>query len=342
MEKKKKRIGIVSFNASHGLVWQRLHLNLRHLRDDYDFFCFDVQEFRHSDAFYLDAIVMSQPSGPAYLSLIERCRMHYKIPVIIDVDDLVSELPSDHPDYASFRSAMLPQIIQAAAAVVYSTKYLAGRLGHLNKRHYVVPNSICAKTYENYVPRNKPHKNTFIVGWTGGQSHRSDQLFTFLPGLRRFLEEHSDAKAYFHVLCPDVLLKEFGSQIIYDPNPCEYLDYYSVAASYPFDVCLVGLPDSNFNNAKSDLKLLEMAPNRIPLIASPRADFLQHKDRNIMLYADDSLQARHPSWYQQLELAYREREQLKAMGERAAEYVLTERLSIDTAKLWSTVLANHV
>jgi hypothetical protein len=339
----KKRIGIVSYNASHGLVWQRLHLNLRHLKDEYEFVCFDVANLRHADAFYLDAIVMSQPWSNAYLSLIERCRLHYRIPVIVDVDDLVSELPADHPDFVSFKANVLPQIIQASTAVVYSTKYLQGRLGHLNKRHAIVPNSICAKTYAGYEPKNKPYKNAFIVGWTGGQSHRADQYFTFLPGLQRFLREHSDAKAYFHVLCPDALLKEFGSQIIYEPTPCEYLDYYSVAASYPFDVCLVGLTDTNFNHAKSDLKLLEMAPNKIPVIASPRADFIQHKDKSVMLYADDASTNDYCSWYQQLCYAYENRDgALKEMGQKAFDYVMSERTSDKTADLWREILAKYV
>lgn len=337
----KKRIGIASFNVSHGLVWQRLHLPLRHLNHEFEFVCFDLKDIRHSDAFYLDALVISQPWTMQCLAMIERARSHYKIPVIVDVDDLVSELPADHPDYAVFKGQVLPQVIQASSHVVYSTEFLARRMGHLNRRHSIIPNSICERTFKDYKPLAKPYKNTFIVGWTGGQSHRSDQLFTFLPGLQKFLRERPDAKAYFHVLCPDVLLKEFGSQIIFEPEPCEYLDYYAVAATYPFDVCLVGLTDNNFNNAKSDLKLLEMAPNKVPLIASPRSDFIQHKDRQVMLYADDNNES-YASWYQQLTLAYEEKDRrLKELGQNAFDYVTKERLSGSAAKLWREVLNQY-
>jgi len=334
---KKKRIGIASFNCSHGLVWQRLHLPLRHLRHEFEFVTFDVKDIRHSDAFYLDALVLSQPWNDAYLHVIERFRTHYRIPVIIDVDDLVNELPSDHPDYLSFRTNRLNQIIQSSSHVVYSTEFLKYRLGHLNRNHSVISNSISADVYEGYKPRAKPYKNAFTVGWTGGQSHRGDQYFTFLDDLRRFLREKPDAKAYFHILCPEILLKEFGTQIIYEPEPCEFLDYPAVSATYPFDVCLVGLTDCNFNNAKSDLKLLEMAPNHIPIIASPRSDFIRHKDRNVMLYAENNKDG-YKSWYEQLCWAYDNQSELKEIGKRAAEYVLTERLSTKAADEWREVL----
>ncbi len=341
MVKRRKRIGICSFNTSHGLVWQRLHIPLMQLQDYYEFIPIDVQHFRHADGFYLDGIVFSQPWNDSYMHLINRCRAHYRMPVIIDVDDLVSELPADHPDFSSFGKNRLMQIIQASSHVVYSTDFLASRLGHLNKRHSVIPNSICAKTFTNYKPLPKPYKNSFIVGWTGGQSHRSDQYYTFLDDLRTFLRNKPDAKAYFHILCPDILLKEFGTQIIYEPNPCEFLDYYATAATYPFDVCLVGLNDNNFNNAKSDLKLLEMAPNHIPLIASPRADFIQHKDKDIMLYAENNSFV-HKSWLEQLNFAYDNREAMAAMGQRAFDYVMANRLSTNASSQWKEVLETVV
>lgn len=342
---KKKRIGIASFNVSHGLVHQRLHLPLRHLRHEYDFVTFDITDIRHADAFYLDALIISQPWNDAYLNIIERCRSHYRIPCIIDVDDLVNDLPSDHPDYMSFKTNRLNQIIQCANHVVYSTDFLKHRLGHLNKNHTVISNSISADIYRDYQPRQKPYKNAFTIGWTGGQSHRSDQYYTFLDDLRRFLREKQDAKAYFHILCPDILLKEFGTQIIYEPTPCEFLDYPAVSATYPFDVCLVGLTDNNFNNAKSDLKLLEMAPNLIPLIASPRSDFIRHKDKNIMLYADSSTAGAitgHKTWYEQLVFAYENRELMAHMAQDAKDYVLTNRLSTHASCEWDEVLKKCV
>jgi len=284
---------------------------------------------------------MSQPYGIGYLNIIDRCRSFYRKPVIIDIDDLITEIPSDHPEYTYFTNTMLPQIIQSASHVCYSTKFMATRLGHLNTNHTVVPNSIDADRYNSLPKLPKPHKNCFIVGWTGGQSHRSDQYYTFLDDLRTFLRAHNDCKAYFHVLCPDILLKEFGSQIIYEPNPCDFVDYATISSQYPFDVCLVGLQKNNFNEAKSDLKLLEMAPHDIPLIASPRSDFLQHKERYVMLYAENG-SGEHDSWLQQLEWCYEHQAELKETAARAKNYVFENRTSQHAADTWLEVLRQYV
>lgn len=335
---RRKRLTVVAYNCSHGLVYQRLHLPLMHLDPDkYDIRCIDLEDFRHVNAHYTDVIIMPQPWAPAYCNLADSIKVQHKKKVIIDVDDLVSEMPSDHPEYALFQGHKLPQIIQCADHVVYSTNYLKDRLGHLNTTHTVVPNTTSVNTFNTQSPRPKAYKNCFMVGWTGGQSHRPDQYNSFLPGLSQFLRNHPDAKAYFHILCPQQLLAEFGTQIIYEPNPVDYMDYPAMAASYPFDVCLVGLPNNNFNNAKSDLKLLEMAPNKVPLIASPRSDFAQHNEREIMFYAEDN-SSQCKSWLEALEYCYENQHVVKQYGDRAHDYVLSNRMSDKSAIAWEKVI----
>lgn len=334
---RRRRITVATFNCNHGLVYQRLHLPFRHLdTDQYDFTFVDLDEARHINFLYTDCIVLCHAWHPNSLNIAERARVHYKVPVITDMDDLITEVPTHHPQHVEFRGQKVPQIVQASTHMVYATKYLCHKLGHLNKNFTVIPNSIDKKVYEAFKPAFKPYKNCFIAGWTGGQSHESDQLHTFLPGLMQFLEETPDAKAYFHVLCPDILLKKFGSQVIFEPFPADYLDYPAVAAAYPFSVCLVGLVDNEFNQAKSDLKLLEMAPNGIPIIASPRSDFIQHKDKDIMLYAEEKSDL-HKSWYDQLKYAYDHKEEMAQIAERARNYVMGNRLSTTASRQWQEV-----
>lgn len=283
-------------------------------------------------------MVFCHPWSHEFLYIAERARFHYGKKVVADIDDLISDMPSDHPDFAQMSlGCVMPRVVQAVDHVVFSTEFLKSYFGHMNSNITVIPNSISERIYKAYAPIHKPHKNCFIVGWTGGQSHRSDQLHTFLPGLRKFLRENNDSKAYFHVLCPDVLLKEFGSQVIYEPKPVEFLDYPGVAAAYPFSVCLVGLLPHNFNDAKSDLKLLEMAPNDILVIASPRSDFIRHKERQICLYADDD-NPEFMSWHEAITFAKRNPEAVKIITDRAKEYVLNERLSTAAADRWDRVL----
>ncbi len=333
----KKKIAVVTYNVNDGLVYQRIHLAFRHLKDQFDFIFRDINDVHHSDMFYVDALVLVHPWSPDMMYLASRARRHYGIPVIIDLDDLLQAIPTDHPEYIYFRGAKVDQILMQADFAVYSTENLHRRLAHLTKHSCVIENTINENMYKNLKPINNIHKNCFIVGWTGAQNHRGDQYFSFLDGLVKFLEKHPDAKAYFHILCPEYLRDRFGSQIIYEPVPADFLDYPAFSQTYPFDVCMVGLMAHEFNEAKSDLKLLEMAPNKIPIIASPRADFIKHKDRDIMLYADDEKEG-YSDWFTQLEWAYNNQDKLKEMGQRAYNYVMSERLSTKAAGLWQEVL----
>lgn len=334
---KKLKIGVVSPNSNHGLVYQRVHLPFIHLRDEFDFKFFDVGDLRHSDAFYLDALVFVHPTSDEFLYLAERAKFHYGCKTIVDLDDLLSDLPLDHEAYGQFSSQKIAFLIQAVDHCVFSTKFLATRYAAHNPRQTVIENSISERVYKAYKPLNKPHKNCFIAGWTGGQQHRADQD-TFKAGLKQFLRSNADAKSYFHGICPDDLYREFGTQVVFESGYVDYLSYPGVAAAYPFSVCLVGLNKNPFNEAKSDLKLLEMAPHGIPLIASPRSDFIQHAHRQVMLFAEDN--SDFNSWEEQLTWAANHPEKMEEMGSRARDYVLSERLSSHAADKWRTVLNN--
>jgi hypothetical protein len=339
---KKLRILLVSFNLDHGLVAQRLHLPLKHLDPDlYEIKCCDLEDVGNSHLFYTDLVIMSHPWNTLCLNFIERCRIHFNIPVIVDIDDLISDLPIDHPDYLSFSRNSLPHILTTASHTVFSTTFFESYCGHLSKSHSVIENSINSYLVRRVRPEHKPYKNAFTVGWTGGQSHRSDQYYTFLDGLVAFLRRHQDAKAYFHVLCPEMLVREFGSQIIFEKTVVDFMDYPAFAATYPMDICLVGLTNTPFNNCKSDLKLLELSPFGIPLMASPRADFLKHKDQGYMLYAEDD-STEYKSWSDQLEYAYEHQDELAEIAEKASEYVLSERTSQKACEKWQKVIAKVI
>lgn len=333
----KRKITVVTYNSNSGLVYQRCHIPFRHLRNYFDFEFVDVDAVRHADLFYTDALVFAHGWSLNFTQLASRARFHYQIPVIVDLDDLLMELPIDHPDFGAIQARPLVDTLQLASEVVYSTPYLKTKLGHLNKRATVIENTIPEHIFRNYQPKNKPHKTSFVVGWTGGQTHRSDQLHTFYSGLRDFLVGNDDTRAHFHGLCPQELQRTLGAQVYFEPHIVPFMDYHAVAAAYPFDVCLVGLIDHPFNHAKSDLRLLDMAPHGIPIIASPRADFLKHKDRNICLYAEDNSKD-YMSWHEALTFAKANPSAMKEMAERAKAYVLKERLSTVAAEKWKAVL----
>lgn len=335
---KRINVKVVSNKVNDGIVYQRLHLPLSYLsREKYSITCEDTDSIRHTDLYYTDVLIMNHCFRMDEYYLFERARHHYNVKTVLDLDDLLTDVPSDHPAYEAFKNRPVAQILQSVNHTVFSTNYLKEKLGHLTKEATVIPNAINTRLYDRLGKVEKRYKNCFIVGWTGGQSHRSDQLYTFLNGLEKFMDLYPDTKAYFHVLCPDRLYRKYGQRIIFEPEVVNFMDYPQMSASYPFDVCLVGLQPNEFNESKSDLKLLEMGAHSIPIIASPRADFIQHKARDLMLYADTDEQ-----WFDALEFAYKNQDVMKQLGEKSREYIMNERRAEHAAYAWDKMLEKLV
>jgi O-antigen biosynthesis protein len=335
---RRKRILLTGYNVDDGLVYQRGHLPLMELnRDRWEVVPKSWQDLSHSDFFYADCIILIHAWNGIAQHIAERARYHYGIPVIVDLDDLMHDLPSDHPEYVYSTQAKVAHILGAADYGVFATDYLAHAYGHMVPRRKVIPNSISRRIYEAYKPANKPYKTGYTFGFTGGQTHRPDIYNTWLDDVDRFLSDYPDSRFYAHVLCPERLLRRHGTQVVYDPAPCDFLDYPGVSAAYPMDCLLVGLTDHPFNNAKSDLKLLEMAPHEIPIIASPRSDFIQHSSRQVMLYAENN-SPEYAGWYQQMQWAYYHQDEMQEMARRARDYVMSERTSVDAMVKWAEVL----
>lgn len=327
------KIKIIAQNVNGGLEYQRLHLPLRHLRREMDFSCVDYDEVKHIDLHYSDVIVTCHCYSIDQYFLLKQAKEHYGCKIIVDLDDLLTQLPADHPGFLTFKNTAVAQILQLADCVVFSTEYLAIKLGHLCKKFVVINNTINEDLYKAIPTVNKPYKNCFTTLWTGGQSHRQDIADVLYEPLSEFMRKYQDIRAYFHVLSSEKLHREFGHRVIFEPEVVNFLDYPRFSASYPADIGLVPLAEHEFNNCKSDLKLLELGAHGIPLLASPRPDFIRHKKEQIMLYADSPSQ-----WVEQLTWALEHPEELAQIGQRAKEYVWAERTSHRAAKLWREII----
>lgn len=331
----KKRIGLVANEINHGLCYQRGHIMLRHLRDEFEFILINQYELDKCIPMYLDAMIFFHPYTTQNEMSIRRAKSQYQIPVIVDVDDYINNLPTDHPEHNAFKSNKVVESIMFADHFVTSTDYLKMVYGDLNKNITVIENVVEPKRYEGINHGTKPYHAGFTVGWTGSQSHRPDLHNTgFVEGLSRAMEEYDDIRAYFHILCPQSLVDTFGARIIYNPTPVDFLDYPSLCFTYPFDICAVPLADHAFNDAKSDLRLLDMAPFKIPCLASPRHEFRRHPPERLMLVQEDTAQG----WYQGIVDAYKDQQRCRQVAEAAHDYVLNHRTAKQGAQKWAELL----
>lgn len=336
--KRKPRIAVISNDANHGLAFQRGHLVFRHLKDRYDFVALGMNNLMPSDLYYVDAVVMLHPYSPHQATLTKRLRAQYNIPIVVDIDDLLDNLPSDHPEYGNFKSNAAHICAMFADHLVVSTDYLKQAWGHMNKNCTVIENAIDPARYTPYAGIPRPYKANFVVGWTGSQSHRPDLYNTgFIEGLSLFMEKYPDTSAHFHNLCPQVLLDRFGLRVMYTEKSVDFLDYPALCATFGWDLCAVPLHDHPFNRAKSDLRLLDFSQFSVPVLASPLESFVPHgKEGRCLLTRDNS----DISWFEALEGAYKNRTSLTLLGEKARTHVLEHRSVQEASRQWDRVLSS--
>lgn len=327
------RIGLIADDISHGLSYQRGHLFFRHLKQKYEFVPIDFNTARETDYLYLDAAIFLHPYRTEHLTQIFRLKQQYQIPSFVDMDDLTNELPSDHPFFYNFKSNVVNNIISSTDHMVVSTQWLKRKWFHLNRNITVIENAVDERRYDGFKNIVKPYHSGFIVGYTGGTTHRADFYNSgFLDGMIEFMDKYPEVRAYFHINCPQVLLDKFGVRIIFNENIVSYMDYPALCATFPFDICVAPLHNHPFNDAKSDLRLLDMAPFDIPVMASPRHEFKRHEGTGRLLLAKDG------EWFPALRDAFLNRISLPDISRTAREYVFQERLSVDGAKQWDQLL----
>lgn len=332
----------------------RIHMPLYHLHESghVEVTTKSFDEVRQTDVQYSDVVILNHPTHPEYWPTLQKVRFRYNKPVIVDVDDLLTNVPVDHPERRELKWVCyeLPKVLHGANKLVVSTDYLALEYGHLNPNITVIENSVKVEDIERVKVVNKPYHKGFVVGWVGGKTHVNDQHYTFMKGLQEFTRRHDDVRLHFKFLCPQPFVDEFGVRCFFDEEFTPYAEYPAYLSTVPWDVCLCGLYDHPFNHAKSDLRLLDVALHEIPLIASPVHQFARHFEKGIIHFADDrkipisgSGEAKIPAdtWLDSLEYAYRNQGEMKEMAADAKKYVVENRTSLQMASKWWDVLKEY-
>ncbi|WP_322807399.1 tetratricopeptide repeat protein [Thermanaerothrix sp.] len=191
--------------------------------------------------------------------------------IIVDIDDDFHNIPVHHPGYYHCGPGnpnilrALELAIGAASVLVVSTPILGERYGSLARRVQVIPNG-----WDDENPnweKPAPPRQRVSIGWAGTATHREDILLV-RNELLHFLRSH-----------PEVTLVIGGDSQIFElfkplPERQKVFLPFRPHNEYPlmlanFDILLAPLSNTRFNQAKSDIKLVEAGARRLPWVASP-------------------------------------------------------------------------
>ena len=182
--------------------------------------------------------------------------------VIQLMDDLISDLPTSHPNFNYGQREGHVRTIEAISMcdrLIVSTQPLADYYSRYCSDIVVVPNSLDEKMWGHHFNPQQERKK-LRIGWAGAAQHQGD--LAIVTDLLRHFADRVDW--IFMGMCPDALrpmVKEFHSFV-------SYSNYPSKLATLDLDIAIAPLEDNPFNQCKSNLRLLEYGAMGWPVVCS--------------------------------------------------------------------------
>jgi len=183
-------------------------------------------------------------------------------PVILDLDDLLFELPENHPERCNhaYSDALLPmlQALMEVDLVSVSTENLRDYVLPFNDNVVVMPNCLNDRLWILRSPLPYPVEDGKItIGYMGGASHKPDMDFLepiFLEIIKRYPEK---VQFRFWGVQPPSTLASFPQVHCFFPNIWDYRDFVTFFQSQSVDIFVGPLIENRFNTCKSPLKYFE-------------------------------------------------------------------------------------
>jgi glycosyltransferase involved in cell wall biosynthesis len=199
-------------------------------------------------------------------------------PVIYELDDLLTELPDEHPEkgyYAEIRPKML-EAMQSADAVIVSTLALAEYARGYNSNTWVLPNYLDERIWRLEPINRSGNRIPLVIGYMGGitKTHLPD-LALVTPLLTRLLLRYGDRlRLRFWGVCPPELEGLANVEFVDEKFP-NYLEFAGYFSRQDCDLFIAPLRDNLFNRCKSAIKFIEYSSLGIPGVYSRVAPYEQ-------------------------------------------------------------------
>ncbi|MBP8285359.1 MAG: glycosyltransferase [Rhodoferax sp.] len=246
--------------------------------------------------------------------------------VIQLMDDLVSDLPSSHPNFNYGMREGHTRTVEAVRLcnrLIVSTQPLADYYKSYCDDIVVVPNALDERMWGHHF---KPVKERarLRIGWAGAAQHQGD-LTLITDVLKHFADK---VDWIFMGMCPDVLrpmIKEFHSFV-------SYSDYPAKLATLDLDIAIAPLEDNAFNQCKSNLRLLEYGAMGWPVVCSDVYPFRTGKPPVI------SCANNVDDWIDAISLLINDFSLRQAMGVKLNDWLKRNYMLSNIVTKWNTAI----
>ncbi len=205
-----------------------------------------------------------------YRKVVQLARQFGK-PIIWEIDDLLFELPPEHPDRQNqlFIEALLPmlEVLFEADLVTVSSPGLRNYFTQIRENVVLLPNFLDDQIWTLRSPSISPNF-PLTIGYMGGHSHKPD-IEMILPVIDELLARYPN-RLQFVFWGKNLLNSQVNNgaivQIPIDmPSYPEFVQFFQTVS---VDIFIAPLRDTHFNRCKSGIKFLEYSALGVPGVYS--------------------------------------------------------------------------
>lgn len=244
------------------------------------------------------------------------------VKIIVDLDDFYSLNPEHYmAGVFTNHSKTIVEMIKLADVVTVTTEYLAYKIRHLNRNVVVIRNALPYDEGQFTLTKDR-YSDTPII-WAGGASHEpdlslvantfDDTLLT-IAGYEVYPSAPVGNNSQYLTTAEWVKVKRKIPNAQYKPAIKNLGEYMSVYDGH--SIAIAPLVDNDFNNCKSNLKILEAGAKGLPIICSPVLPYFNPVDAKVVIYADSKA-----SWHYEVVKLIRNPRYTEDRGMMLAEHV---------------------
>ncbi|WP_243397873.1 glycosyltransferase family 4 protein [Herbaspirillum robiniae] len=287
--KRKKRIVVYSVESTWSPCPQiRLIRPFAHLQDEWELI-WGIRDGQLQGDYLNDAdLIVLHRFTPGLMSIPTlQTIFASKVPIIYESDDLLNDIPHDHPEAqqgASWKEG-IEYAVRNARAVVVSTEFLASKYRELNPAVHVLPNYIDFDMFYRPVPQAAAEDGKIRIGLLGSSIQPSN--FALVDEALRSLVERYGQRLHIDFVgweCPkgweNHPLTKFHSFVH------QYVDYATQLRQWNWDIALIPLASDEYNQCKSYIKWLDYSAAGIACIFSDVSvynEVVTHDDTGLLM-----------------------------------------------------------
>lgn len=206
-----------------------------------------------------DVILLELLSGSRFPAIMAQYREVCEAKIVMEYDDYLLNLPLKNDSRKHFPQKMiksLRKVMESADWIVVSTAPLADAYSRFHHDIRIAQNRLAEGQWAHLLSERGTGRKVRI-GWAGGSSHAGD-LQILLPIIKAL---EGEVEWVFMGMKPRGVQCEFHPGVPFEMYP-------EKLASLNLDLALVPLEINQFNECKSNLRLLEIGTCGVPIIAT--------------------------------------------------------------------------